>query len=353
MDNPLLHPSRNLFRGTAFMAIVWVAATTGYMRGGWNFQDAFYMVTLTVFTVGYEEVRPIDTQFLHWLTMGTMAFGCTGMIFLSGALVQFMTLSPLQQILGGRRVQAEVDKLENHIIVCGYGRIGVELAKALKDGRAPYVVLEQNEQRVRHARDAGHSCLQGDATNEATLLDAGIARARALATVLPNDAANVFITLSARSLNSKIEIIARGDAVSTERKLVHAGANKVVLPTHIGAERIAEILLFPETSRFIRESQRMRELEKQLRNLGLVIEVVVAPEGGALTDLTIEEIESRTNSAFFIVQINRRDGDAITGPDKKTRVEAGDGVAVVGRSAQAINAMFAAPRNNGRSGRLR
>ena len=160
------------------MAIVWVAATTGYMRAGWNFQDAFYMVTLTVFTVGYEEVRPIDTQFLHWLTMGTMAFGCTGMIFLSGALVQFMTLSPLQQLLGGRRVQAEVDKLENHIIVCGYGRIGVELAKALKDGRAPYVVLEQNEQRVRHARDAGHSCLQGDATNEATLLDAGIARAR-------------------------------------------------------------------------------------------------------------------------------------------------------------------------------
>jgi voltage-gated potassium channel len=128
------------------------------------------------------------------------------------------------------------------------------------------------------------------------------------------------------------------------RKLIHAGANKVVLPTHIGAERIAEILLFPDTSRFIRESERMRELERQLRNLGLVIEVVVAPEHGALTNLTIEEIESRTNSAFFIVQINRRDGDAITGPDKKTQVEPGDGVVVVGRSPQAINAMFAAPR---------
>jgi voltage-gated potassium channel Kch len=353
MDNPLLHPSRNLIRGSVFMAIVWVAATTGYMRAGWNFQDALYMVTLTVFTVGYDEVRPIDSQYLHALTMGTMAFGCTGMIFLSGALVQFMTLNPLQQLLGGRRVQSEVDKLDNHIIVCGYGRIGVELAKALKDGRAPYVVVEREEQRVAQARDAGHPCLQGDATNESTLLDAGIARARALASVLPNDAANVFITLSARSLNSTIEIIARGDAVSTERKLVHAGANKVVLPTHIGAERIAEILLFPETSRFIRESDRMRELEKQLRNLGLVIEVVVAPEGGALTDLTVEEIESRTNSAFFIVQINRRDGDAITGPDKKTRVEAGDGVAVVGRSAQAINALFQAPRQTGRSGRLR
>jgi voltage-gated potassium channel Kch len=353
MDNPLLHPSRNLIRGTAFMAIVWVGATTGYMRAGWNFQDSFYMVTLTVFTVGYEEVRPIDTEFLHWLTMGTMAFGCTGMIFLSGALVQFMTLSPLQQILGGRRVQSEVDSLENHIIVCGFGRIGVELAKALRDGRAPYVVVEREERRVAQARDAGHCCLQGDATNEDTLLAAGIVRARALATVLPNDSANVFITLSARSLNSTIEIIARGDAVSTERKLIHAGADKVVLPTHIGAERIAEILLFPETSRFIRESEGMRDLEKQLRNLGLVMEVVVAPENGALTDLTVEEIESRTYSAFFIVQINRRDGESITNPGKQTRIGAGDGVAVVGRSAQAVNALFAAPRPRINPGRGR
>ena len=88
------------------------------------------------------------------------------MIFLSGALVQFMTLSPLQQILGGRRVQSEVDNLVNHIIVCGFGRIGVELAKALRDGRAPYVVVEREERRVAQAREAGHCCLQGDATNE-------------------------------------------------------------------------------------------------------------------------------------------------------------------------------------------
>src|ERR1700733_2315902 len=353
MDSLDSYPSRNLIRGSVFMLVVWCAATAAYWKAGWSFQDALYMVTLTVFTVGYGEVRPIDTTYLHVVTMATMAFGCTGMIFLTGSLIQFMTLTSLQQLLGSRRVQSEIDKLENHIIVCGYGRIGFELAKALKDGRTPFVLIEPDDHRVGQARDAGHRCLQGDATNEAVLLDAGIGRARALVTVVPNDAANVFITLSARSLNPTIQIIARGDAVSTERKLVHAGANKVVLPTHIGAERIAEILLFPETSRFIRESERMRELERQLRNLGLVIEVVVAPENGALTGLTIEEIESRTNSAFFVVQINRSDGDAITGPDKTTRIEAGDGVAVVGRSAQAINAMFSAPRQTGRSGRVR
>jgi voltage-gated potassium channel len=352
MDNLVGYPARNLIRGAVFMLVVWSAATFAYWKAGWSFQDALYMVTLTVFTVGYGEVRPIDTMFLHVVTMATMAFGCTGMIFLTGALFQFMTFNSIQQLLGSRRVQAEIDKLDNHIIVCGYGRIGIELAKALKDGGAPIVVVEQDARRIEQAREAGHLCIQGDATNEAVLQDAGIARARALASVLPNDAANVFITLSARSLNRAIEIIARGDAVSTERKLLHAGANKVVLPTHIGAERIAGMLLFPETSRFIRESDSMRDLERTLRGLGLAIEVIVAPENGALTDLAIGEIEARTNGAFFIVQINRRNGDPITGPDKATRIHAGDGVVVVGRSGQAINALFEAPREKVRAGRL-
>ncbi len=155
------------------MAVVWTAATLAYWEAGWRFQDALYMVTLTVFTVGYGEVHPIDTLYLHVVTMATMAFGCTGMIFLTGALIQFMTFNSLQQILGGRRVQAEIDKLQNHIIVCGYGRIGIELAKALRDGRAPVVVVEQNERRIADARAAGHLVVQGDATNESTLQDAG------------------------------------------------------------------------------------------------------------------------------------------------------------------------------------
>ncbi|MBI1203553.1 MAG: potassium channel protein [Rhodopseudomonas sp.] len=334
------------------MLAVCAASTIGYLEAGWSFQDAIYMVTLTVFTVGYGEVHPIDTPFLHALTMATMVLGCTGMIFFTGALVQFFTLRPLQEIFGDRRVQNEVEKLDDHVIVCGFGRIGVELSKALKDGGAAFVVVEQNEQKVVAARAAGYLCLQGDASQEAVLEQAGIARARILATVLPNDAANVFITLSARSLNREVEIIARGDAVSTERKLLHAGANKVVLPTHIGAERIADLILFPETARFVRESERMQELDRTLRHLGLAIEVVVVPDKGAMTQLTVAEIEARAHGAFFIVQLNRRDGEAITEPDKNLRVEAGDGVVLVGRSGEAISAMFAAPPEKVRAGRL-
>ena len=165
----------------------------------------------------------------------------------------------------------------------------------------------------------------------AGLLAAGVTRARTLATVLPNDAANVFITLSARSLNPELEIIARGDLPSTESKLLQAGANKVVLPTHIGAERIAEMILYEETARFIRGSDRMRDFEKVLHALGLNMDVVAAAPGSPAVGQSVEAVERESAGAFFVVQINRRDGEAITQPQPATRIEAGDGLVLIGR----------------------
>ncbi len=345
-------PIRNLVSVTVFMAAVLVLATLAYMAAGWPFSDAFYMVVLTLWSVGYDEVRPISTPFLHFVTIATIILGCTGMIFFTGALVQFFTVTQLQQLFGLRRVQSEIDKLENHVIVCGFGRIGVMLARGLSTGGTRFVVLELNERRAAEARDAGYLCVLGDATSEDALNAAGIARARLLATVLPNDALNIFITLTARSLNRQIEIIARGEMPTTESKLIQAGANKVVLPTHIGAERITEMILFPEAARFIRSSEKMRELERSLRGLGLEIAVVVVPEKGALTGLSIAEIERRVQGAFFIVQLNRRDGDSIGQPGKELRVAAGDGVLVLARSAAAASTFFNAPPEKVRAGRV-
>jgi voltage-gated potassium channel len=197
---------------------------------------------------------------------------------------------------------------------------------------------------VAHARSLGYLCLQADATDELALQAAGIGHARTLATVLSNDAANVFITLSARSLNPSLEIIARGEVPSTEGKLLQAGANKVVLPTHIGAERIAEMILYQETARFIRGSDRMKDFEKVLLSLGLDIHVVVAAPKSAAVGKTIEMIEQQGNGAFFIVQINRRDGEAVTRPDAATVIGDGDGLVLVGRGGQAraIGALFEA-----------
>ena len=344
-------PLRNLTSIIAFMLAVVVLSTCAYMAAGWRFSDAIYMVLLTVYTVGYGEVHPINTPFLHMVTLSTIVLGCTGMILVTGALVQVLTFSQIQQLLGANRVKADISKLKRHVIVCGFGRIGVMLAKDLAAGGAAFVILERNEGRLAEARELGYLCWQGDATDETALMAVGIDRAHTLATVLPDDAANVFITLSARSLNRGLHIIARGELPSTESKLIQAGANQVVLPTHIGAERIAEMILFPETARFIRGSERMRDFEKVLRDLGMEMEVVTVVEKTAVVGLTIAELESRAKGAFFVVQINRGDGDVITRPPGDLKIQAGDGLVVVGRMGSRVNTLFTAPAERPRAGR--
>lgn len=342
-------PLRNLIFGVFYMLVVMTIAVGAYVEAGWSFGDAFYMVVLTVYTVGFDEVRPIETPLLRGITITTIVLGCTGMIYLTGALVQFITLNQINQIFGIKRMSNQIDRLRDHVVVCGFGRIGVMLAQGLRDGGADFVILEQSEPAVALARSLGYLCLQTDATDETALRAAGIEHARTLATVLSNDAANVFITLSGRSLNPALQIIARGELPSTEKKLLQAGANTVVLPAHIGAERIAELILYEKTARFIHESAQMKDFEKVLQSLGLDIEVVVAAPKSPAIGMTIEAIEQQSDGAFFIVQINRRGGEAITRPDGSLVVQESDGLVLVGRGAKAraLGALFEA---GGRAG---
>jgi voltage-gated potassium channel len=322
-------PLRNLTLTVIFMMAVVVVATGSYMAAGWSFGDALYMVVLTIYTVGYEEIHPIVTPLLRQITIATIVFGCTGMIFLTSSLVQFITINQLQLVFGTKRMQSQVDRLSNHIIVCGFGRIGQMLAHELRAGSALFVILERSESRAEEARKLGYLTVQADATDEGSLKLAGIDRARALATVLPDDAANVFITLSARSLNRSIEIIARGEVPTTEKKLRHAGADKVVLPTHIGAERIAEMILYPEAA--AHPERGARDFERTLTTFGLQMEMVVAAEQGGLAGMTVAEIERKSNGGFFVVQLKHRSGKTTNRPSGEMAVEIGDGIVVVGR----------------------
>jgi Trk K+ transport system NAD-binding subunit len=336
-------PLRNLTFGVGFTFAVMVCATLAYhLLAGWSLSDAIYMVVVTVYTVGYGEVHPVETSLLRGITIATIVLGCTGMIFVTGALVQFITLSQLNQFFGLKRMLTQIHRMNGHIIICGFGRIGAALAQGLRAGGAEFVIMELDEEQAEQARALGYLCVRADATDEQALLDAGITRARLLATVLSNDSANVFITLSARGLAPGLEIIARGDHPSTEKKLLQAGANKVVLPTHIGAERIAEMILFQETARFIRGSDRMRDFERILHSLGLEMEVAAAAPGSPIVGQTVEAVEHRAEGAFFIVQVDRQGGDTITNPGPDTKIEAGDGIVMVGRGAKARaqNALF-------------
>jgi voltage-gated potassium channel len=341
----LASPLRNLILGGLFVLFICLLATIGYVAAGWSLGDALYMVVLTIYTVGYDEVRVIHTPFLRANTMMLIILGCTGMIFLTGALVQFITITQFQQLLGTRRMMNDIDRLTDHVIVCGFGRIGAMVAQELTAGRASFVVLERSDRRFAEARELGYLCIQADATDENTLQIAGIARARLLATVLPDDAANVFITLSARSLNASLEIIARGEVASTERKLLQAGANRVVMPAHIGAERIAQMILFRDSERLLQGTDKMRAFQRQLLEIGLnLFTHPVSPESSCVGQ-TVAEIEQRAEGSFFIVGVDRPDDQTMSRPPPDTVIKAGDGVVLVSRDghAQMVASLLGAP----------
>ena len=345
-------PLRNLAIALALVATVFVAATVGYVMSGWNLGDALYMVTVTIFSVGYDEVRPIDTSYLRVLTTGTIVLGCTGMIVLTGALVQVFTAFQLSKMLGLERMQTQIDRLNNHVIICGFGRIGLQLATALHDAKTGFVVIERDAAKVEEAKTMGFLYVSGDATEEGSLEAAGVDRADVLATVLPDDAANVFITLSARNLNGALKIIARGEAPTTRSKLLHAGANNVILPTHIGAERIAEMILYPTTARFVSDSPKMREMRRGLREFGLELQRVTVAAASSLSGETVHAAEQRGQGAFFIVQIDRADGKSIAHPSANVRIEAGDNVVLVVRSTRVSEgAIFSSAQGKVRAGR--
>ncbi|WP_298263392.1 TrkA family potassium uptake protein [Acidocella sp.] len=332
--NPLHNsPWRNLAAGLGYLLLVIALSTGAFVQAGWSLGDAFYFVISTVFLVGYGEVHPIATPLLYTSTIATIVLGWLGITFVAAALVQFITFTQLQQLLGTKRMKTQIAKMSGHVIVCGYGRIGHMLADELKAGGITFVILDREESKLTEATAHGHVTWAGDATDEAVLEAVGVHRAKALACVVPNDAVNVFITLSARNLNKDIEIIARGEAASTKSKLLRAGASAVVEPTHIGAERIAQLILFPQSAK-VTDSGHMHALAAGLRGLGLELEVMAAAADGAMAGTTIEAVERAAGGTMFVVALNRKNGEILRRPNPDTLIESGDGVVAITRSGR-------------------
>ena len=200
MKKRLSGPRTNLLYAALFVLVVLTVFTIGYRLAGWSWSDSLYMVVITAFSVGFGEVNPVEGERLRLWTMALIMLGCTGVIFITGTLVQWLTESQINLAIGVKNMEEAVGKLKNHAIVCGFGRLGRVLASQLEHGGMPFVIIDQSAERVAEAREMGWLTLQGEATDEAILRTAGLEHARVLATVLPNDAANVFITLSARSM---------------------------------------------------------------------------------------------------------------------------------------------------------
>jgi voltage-gated potassium channel len=324
MNNSL----RRMLIGGIFFLVTVVVAVAGYMAAGWHFLDAVYMVVITVFGVGYGETKPLDSPTLKIFTMGVIIAGCSSGIYVVGGFVSMLAEGEINRVLGSRRMSRGIEQLTGHILLCGYGRVGQMIAHDLAKAGRPFVVIDNNEGRVAEAHAAGYLAVFGSASDDQTLLKAGIARAKTLATVLPDDTANVFITLTARDLNGSLEIIARAENPATERKLLRSGANRIVLPALIGATKIANMITRPTAEDMLSEIEGMSQLNDDLKSIGLQLTDIAVLANSALVGVTAGELE--TGSGFVLVGIKRPDGVFLRRAPDNEKILAGDTLIVLG-----------------------
>lgn len=321
MKSPLVR----LRVGLITLAAIVVLAVAGYCWiGRWSLLDSIYMVVTTLGMVGYRELGEMTPQ-LKVFTILFIVFGLSTALYIMGGFIQMMAEGEINRALGLRRVTREIDRLSDHIILCGFGRTGEILARELRQQKRPFVVIDKDAELIAAAETAGYLTINDDATEEEVLLLAGVTRAKVVVTTLPSDADNVFITLTARDLNRDLQIIARGELRSTEKKLLQAGADRVVLPASTTAMRMAAMITRPSTIELI-------ELVAGRHNTAEVqIDELCVPATSPLVGRTIRESDARARFGLLIVAVRRGDGSFIFNPDVGTAFQAQDAVIVMGR----------------------
>ena len=323
-------PISKMLTGLGFFFAICSVAVTGYMWSGATLVDSIYMVIITIFAVGYEEVVDIDTPALRALTIALIVIGYVAVVYTIGGFMQLLIDGELNRALGARRMTRGIEQLEGHTIICGVGRMGSILARELAAASKPFVVVDRDGERLRAAEELGYLVLHGDATEEQILEQAGIDRATVLATVLSEDAMNVFVTITARTMNSELMVIARGENPRTEKKLLGCGANKVILPTAIGASKVAQLIIRPSAESMLQQMADNSQMHEELGQIGLQFDELRVESNSPLVGKTLGDIEVRSNHGFLIVGIRRDDGSTVINPAGDTSLFAGDIVIVLG-----------------------
>ncbi len=320
---------RRLLIGMGLLGLTGVVAVLGYIAAGWGVVDSIYMVVITIFGVGYGEVRPIDSPLMKLFTGLVIIAGCSTGIYVVGGFVQMVAEGEIHRALGARKMSMGIEQVNDHVIICGYGRVGQILADELKIYGQPLVCVDTDQDRIAMARAKGFLVVLGNAGEEETLRQAGIERARVVAAVLPDDTANVFITLTARELREDIEIIARGELIETKRKLLRSGATHVVLPAAIGASKIANMINCPNETKLITNSQLRDQLNNGLQAIGLALREVVVEAKSQADRCKISEIELGHKSGAVIAAVQSADGTVRRNPAPDEIVVAGDRLYIV------------------------
>ncbi len=325
-----MDPVRHLRFSLSILVVVIGCGTLGYtLIEGWTAFEALYMTVITLATVGFREVHDLSDEGKAF-TIVLIIFGAGIIAYAVGSLIQFMVEGQLRLILGRKKLEKQISKLQGHYIICGYGRIGTLICKEFQARPLPFVVVEKDPALIEKLANDGVLYVRGDATDDDTLIAAGIRRAKGLITAVTSDTENVYITLTARGLNPDLFILARSGEEGSEKKLRRAGATKVVSPYTIGATRMAQAILRPSVVDFI-------ELATAGQNLELQIEEIRVTPKSSLTNKTLVTSGIRRDLGIIIVGIKKGDGQMLFNPAPVTLIEPGDILITLGEPAAIQN----------------
>jgi voltage-gated potassium channel len=309
--------------GLALVGLTLIGTAGFHFIEGWPWFDGLYMTITTFTTIGYQETHPLS----HLGRVFNLALVVVGvsLVFLSiGFLTQALLEFELRSFFGRRKMEREIDRLKDHYIICGAGRVGRSAARELARRPVPFLVIEQNEAKA--ARYTEWLALVGDATQEQTLRDAHIERARGLVAATTTDATNLYIVLTARGLNPKLKIIARASEEDAEKHLVTAGADSVVSPYLFAGQRIAQSFLRPHVVSF---------LDTATTHLGIDLEIgeICVAQNSSFAGKTIETSRIRQDRGVIILAIKREQGMRFN-PSPEDRIEPGDFLIAMGEPSQ-------------------
>ena len=314
-----------VLRHLAILAALLATGIIGFrLTEGWSFLKALYCTVITITTVGYGDITPM-TRNGRIFAIFLVLTGAGAVLYIFTSITQSIIEGEFQEIVGRRRMERTIGELKDHYIICGFGKTGSQICHELALRGQKFLVLDNDRDKLERALRDGFLVLQGDATLESVLEEAGIAKAKGIAAITGSDATNVFIVLTARGMNRALFIISRFEDEETENKLKRAGADRAVSPHHIGGLRMASMLLKPNVCDFV-------ELATTSTHLDLQMEEVILGANSRFTDKTVQESSIRKELGVIIAALKKKGQTKfIFNPRADEVLQAGDLLIVIGR----------------------
>ncbi|HOO91352.1 MAG TPA: potassium channel protein [Syntrophales bacterium] len=313
----------------SFLILIIVSGTVGYhLLEGWSLANAFYATIVTIGTVGFGDFYPV-TPMGKLFAIFIIVFGVGTMAYTFAMIMNALLEGRFQDILGRGKLEKRIQKMRNHYIICGYGKIGNLICGELTHEEVEFVIVENNPMVIQTIEDSGYAYVHGNAAEDKTLLAAGIKTAKGVVCALPADADNLYVVLAAKELNPDVYVLSRFEDDASERRLINAGADRVISPYKVGGMRMSQAILRPAMLDFI-------EITTRRGNLSLRMEELIIPQKSPVVGKNLEESGLRKEYGLIVVAVEKRSGRMVFNPMASYEIEPGDKLIALGEEENLV-----------------